>query len=200
MQFRSFESNFIHQIKIINPNEIQLICLVLCKFKCMGITLIQTGGTIDKDYPKSIGGWAFEIGEPAFLRIIEKLPKSMKWEVTQLLKKDSLELNESDRKGILLACKNAKNSQIIITHGSDTLLETAASLNSINDKTIVITGAMRPERFSNSDADLNFGMALAGVQMLPAGIYIALQGLISDHKNLERDLETGLYFINKQNK
>lgn len=166
----------------------------------MEITLIQTGGTIDKDYPKSVRGWAFEIGDPAFLRIIEKLPKSMEWEVIPLLQKDSLELNKSDRNEILLACKNAKNNQIIITHGTDTLLETALALDTINNKTIVITGAIRPERFSNSDADLNFGMALAGVQTLPHGIYIALQGLISDHKKLERDLETGLYFLKKQSK
>jgi len=161
----------------------------------MGITLIQTGGTIDKDYPKSIKGWAFEIGEPAFLRIIEKLPNSIEWEIVALLKKDSTELSSSDRNEILLACKATKNIQIIITHGTDTLLETALSLASTMNKTIVITGAMRPERFSNSDADLNFGMALAGVQTLPHGIYIAIQGIIIEHKKLGRNLNTGLYFI-----
>jgi len=161
----------------------------------MAITLIQTGGTIDKDYPKSIKGWAFEIGEPAFLRIIEKLPRVLEWETIHLLKKDSTELTSSDRNEILKACKNSNNSKIIITHGTDTMLETASALVSIEDKTVVITGSMRPERFSNTDADLNFGMALAGVQTLPSGIYIAIQGLIEQHQKLDRNLETGLYYI-----
>lgn len=161
----------------------------------MGITLIQTGGTIDKDYPKSLKGWAFEIGEPAFSRIIEKLPKSIEWETIPLLKKDSTELNSMNRSEIQFACEATKNNQIIITHGTDTMLETASALASLKNKTIVITGAMRPERFSNSDADLNFGMALAGVQTLSPGIYIAIQGIIADCKKLSRNLETGLYFI-----
>lgn len=161
----------------------------------MAITLIQCGGTIDKDYPKSIKGWAFEIGEAAFMRIIEKLPKSLEWETMELLKKDSLELTDSDRMEILTTCRRVSNNQIIITHGTDTLLETASALAPIKDKTIVLTGAMRPERFSNSDADLNFGMALAGVQTLSPGIYIAIQGILSDYRNLTRDLDSGLYLL-----
>lgn len=161
----------------------------------MAITLIQTGGTIDKDYPKSIKGWAFEIADPAFLRIIQKLPNHLKWEIISLLKKDSTEITASDRREILKACKNSTNKQIIITHGTDTLLETAKVLSELNDKIVVLTGSMRPERFSNSDAELNFGMALAGVQTLPPGIYIAIQGIIINHTQLARDIDTGLYFI-----
>ncbi|MBN1650044.1 MAG: asparaginase [Bacteroidales bacterium] len=161
----------------------------------MKITLIQTGGTIDKDYPKSINGWAFEIGEPAFTRIIKKLPKTLEWEFIPLLKKDSTELSNNDRNQLLKACQQASNDKIIITHGTDTMLETAQVLQVIKDKTIVITGAMRPERFTNSDAELQFGMALAGVQTLSTGIYIAIQGLIAPFQNLDRDLNTGLYFL-----
>jgi len=161
----------------------------------MAVTLIQTGGTIDKDYPKSINGWAFEIGDPAFIRIIEKLPKTIEWEIVTLLKKDSTELTETDRNKILKACQASSNTQIIITHGTDTLLETALSLSTIKNKTIVITAAMRPERFSNTDADINFGMALAGVQTLSQGIYIAIQGIIAPYYKLDRNLESGLYFI-----
>ncbi len=161
----------------------------------MAITLIQTGGTIDKDYPKTIKGWAFEIGDPAFSRIIEKLPKTIEWEIIPLLQKDSTELTQTDRNTILETCETRANSQIIITHGTDTLLETASALALIKNKTIILTGSMRPERFSNSDADLNFGMALAGVQTLPYGIYICIQGIISSFEKLDRDLETGIYFI-----
>ena len=159
----------------------------------MAITLIQTGGTIDKDYPKSIKGWAFEIGDPAFLRIIEKLPKSIDWEIIPLLKKDSTEITDDDRNEIFETCQASSNTQIIITHGTDTLLETASSLAPIENKTIVLTGAMQPERFSNSDADLNFGMALAGVQTLSPGVYIAIQGIIAPFERLSRNLETGFY-------
>lgn len=161
----------------------------------MRITLIQTGGTIDKDYPKSIKGWAFEIGEPAFMRIIEKVPKTIAWEFIPLLKKDSTELTKDDRLKILNTCRNTSNDKIIITHGTDTMLDTAQVLKAIKGKTIVITGAMRPERFSNSDADLHFGMALAGVQTLTSGVYLAIQGLISPFQNFDRDLETGHYFL-----
>ncbi len=161
----------------------------------MRISLIQTGGTIDKDYPKSINGWAFEISEPAYLRIIEKLPKNMEWESIPLLKKDSTELDLADREKILSSCNATANNRIIITHGTDTLLETAAFLSSIKNKTIVLTGAMRPERFSNSDADINFGMALTAVQTLESGIYIAIQGLIAPYDKMKRNLETGTYFI-----
>jgi len=160
----------------------------------MSITLIQTGGTIDKDYPKSIKGWAFEIGEPAFLRIIKRLPKSISWELIPLLQKDSTELTDEDRKQIFNACRNSPNSQIIITHGTDTFLETATYLSEIQNKTIVITGAMLPEQFKNSDAEINFGMALAGVQCLPNGVYIAIQGIIAPYNQIDRNLESGLYF------
>lgn len=161
----------------------------------MAITLIQTGGTIDKDYPKPIKGWAFEIGEPAFKRIIEKLPNSIEWEIIPLLRKDSTELTDADRNLIREACETSANAQIIITHGTDTFLETASVLAPIKNKTIILTGSMRPERFSNSDADLNFGMALSGVQTLPNGVYICIQGLISPYEHVSRNLETGIYFI-----
>lgn len=160
----------------------------------MVLTLIQTGGTIDKDYPKSIGGWNFEIGEAAFKRMVKLLPSSIEWNFVELLKKDSLELNQNDRLLILEACKKAQSEKIIITHGTDTLFETAKVLSTIENKTIVLTGAMRPERFSNSDAEINFGMALAGVQLLNPGVYIAIQGIIAPYELLNRNLETGLYY------
>lgn len=160
----------------------------------MNITLIQTGGTIDKDYPKSINGWAFEIGAPAYLRIIEKLPKTFKWELKPLMQKDSTEIDDLDRERIKEACQETKNSMIIITHGTDTLIKTAESLSQLKNKTIVLTGAMLPERFSNSDAELNFGMALAGVQSLPYGIYISIQGILAPYNQIDRNLTTGEYF------
>jgi L-asparaginase len=161
----------------------------------MNVTLIQTGGTIDKDYPKTMNGWAFEIGDAAFFRIIAKLPKSIEWETISLFRKDSTELTDEDRAELLKVCRFTANRRIIITHGTDTLLKTAEVLAVITDKKIVLTGAMKPERFSDSDADLHFGMALAGVQTLSNGVYIAVQGIISPFRNLHRDMQTGLFYV-----
>ena len=160
----------------------------------MNILFLQTGGTIDKDYPKSTKGYAFEIHEPAVKRILQKLNPSFKFKIQTILKKDSLEINETDRDLILKTCNNSKEDKIIITHGTDTIGETAEFLSSIKNKTIILTGSMRPQRFSNSDADLNIGIAIGGIQAINKGIYIALHGLIIPYNQLSRNMETGQYY------
>ena len=159
----------------------------------MDILFIQTGGTIDKDYPKTKNGWAFEINEPAVKRILEKVNCSFNYSVKSLLKKDSLEINDEDRLLILSKCKEAKEDKIIITHGTDTMNITATYLREIKNKTIIITGAMRPERFSNSDAAINIGVAIGAVQSLSKGIYVAMNGLVIPHHKMERNKETGQF-------
>lgn len=159
----------------------------------MNIVFIQTGGTIDKDYPKTKNGWAFEINEPAVKRILEKVNCSFNYSVISLLKKDSLEINDEDRTLILNKCKEAKEDKIIITHGTDTMNITANYLKEIKNKTIIITGAMRPERFSNSDAAINIGVAIGAAQSLLNGIYIAMNGLVIPHHKMERNKETGQF-------
>ena len=159
----------------------------------MKITFIQTGGTIDKDYPKITKGYAFEIAEPAVTRILEKLSPSFAYEVLSILKKDSLDITGEDRRKILHTCKKVNSRKIIITHGTDTMLETAKVLSEIKDKTIVITGAMRPERFSNSDAPINPGLAICAVQTLESGVFIAMHGLVLRWDQCMRDLKTGQF-------
>ena len=159
----------------------------------MNVLFIQTGGTIDKDYPKSTKGWAFEIHDPAVDRILTKLNPSFNYVIKSVLKKDSLEITDQDRMLLLEKCKSAKENKIIITHGTDTLSETANFLSEIKNKTIILTGAMRPERFTNSDADLNIGIAIGGVQSLSHGIYIAMHGLILPYDEISRNMETGQY-------
>jgi L-asparaginase len=160
----------------------------------MNILFLQTGGTIDKDYPKSTKGYAFEIHEPAVKRILQKLNPSFNFKIQTILKKDSLEINEIDRDIILKTCNSAKENKIIITHGTDTIGETAEFLSSIKNKTIILTGSMRPQRFSNSDADLNIGIAIGGIQAINKGVYIALHGLIIPYNQLSRNMETGQYY------
>ena len=162
----------------------------------MQIAFIQTGGTIDKDYPKVTKGWAFEIAEPAFNRILEKLNPSFTYQTYEVFKKDSQEITSEDRAKLKTLCESIPEDKIIITHGTDTMTETARSLSGIN-KTIIITGAMKPERFSNSDAPINLGAAIAACQTLNEGSYLVMHGMVIPHDKVQRDLQTGKYYTNE---
>ncbi len=146
----------------------------------MKVLFIQTGGTIDKNYPAGVNnhGYNFEITEPAFDRILKRIKPKFEYEAKLLLKKDSLDLEDKDRALILETCQNSSFDKIIITHGTDTMSQTAQTLAAIKDKTIVITGAMLPEKFKDSDADFNLGTAIGALSSLPPGIYIALHGQV----------------------
>jgi len=159
----------------------------------MKIVFIQAGGTIDKDYPKARKGYAFEIGEPAVKRILEKVHPNFDFEVISLLRKDSLDMTEEDRVRIREACQRADADKIVITHGTDTMIETAKKLRGIMKKTIVLTGAMKPEKFSDSDAAFNVGAAVGAVNILSSGVYIAMNGRILPWNNVKRDERTGLF-------
>lgn len=161
----------------------------------MKIALVQTGGTIDKDYPHSVKGWAFEIGEPAFIQILKNAQHQHEISFHQLCRKDSLDLDSTDRNQISLLCQQLEEKAIIITHGSDTLLKTAAALHNIHDKIIILTAAMLPEKFKDSDAPFNLGMAIAGAQSLDAGIYLAIHGYLAPWNKFTRDMMTGKYHL-----
>ncbi len=159
------------------------------------IIFIQTGGTIDKDYPHTTKGWAFEFGEPATRRILEKLNPSFEYEILTACQKDSLEITDEDR--MILAGLIEKHSEntFVITHGTDTMMDTAAYLRErIKDKLIIITGAMLPERFSNSDAPINLGCAIATANLMEKGVYIAMHGIVKNSTDINRDMKTGKYF------
>lgn len=144
----------------------------------MKITFIQTGGTIDKDYPQGLSdhGYAFKIQEPAVLETLERIKPMYEIEMIRLMQKDSLDMNDSDRQEVFDTVNSNKNDKIIITHGTDTIGLTAEVLSVVKNKTIILTGAMMPEKFRESDADFNIGMAVGAVQKLPAGVYVALHG------------------------
>ena len=165
-------------------------------FKLMKIILLQTGGTIDKDYPKSINGRGFEIGNSALIDLLNKLPLSFDYQVDSILKKDSSEINTEDLLKIYKSCTSYKEDKIIITHGTDTILKTANYLSKIKNKTIVLTGSFLPYNFKNSDADFNIGMAVAGIQTLSHGIYVSLNGQIGKFNEFKRNEQNGRYFIN----
>ncbi len=161
----------------------------------MKLVFIQTGGTIDKDYPQTTKGWAFEFGEPATSRILEKLNPSFEYEIVTSCQKDSLEITENDRLNLADLIKNHRENKFIITHGTDTMLETAAFLREhIANKLIIITGSMLPERFSNSEAPINLGCAIAAANVLEDGVFIAMHGIVKPNAEMKRNLKTGKYY------
>jgi len=161
----------------------------------MKIVFIQTGGTIDKDYSHTTKGWAFEFGEPATIRVLEKLNPSFEYEVITAFQKDSLEITEQDRQSLSELIKSRPENKFIITHGTDTMIATAIYLeNKTATKLIVITGAMRPERFTNSDAAVNMGCAIATANLKEKGVDIAMHGIVKSPKAIKRDMKTGKYY------
>lgn len=159
----------------------------------MKVLFIQTGGTIDKDYPKKNNGYAFEIAEPAVERILLRAELAFEYKVVSLFKKDSLDLTEEDRIEIRKFCISTKFDKIIITHGSDTLVETAKTIGNIKNKTILLTASYRPERFANSDADFNLGTAIGALNTKVEGTFIAMNGIILDPNHARKNPETGRF-------
>jgi L-asparaginase len=155
----------------------------------MKIAFITTGGTIDKVYFDAKS--AFEVGESVLEHVLRQGQVSFEYVVMPLLRKDSLELTDEDRSAIRQAVQATDCDHIVITHGTDTMVESAAALSDIVGKTIVLTGSLSPARFQSSDADFNIGLAVGAVQARPPGIYIAMNGLIFDaarvRKNRERN-------------
>ena len=153
----------------------------------MKIIFIQTGGSIDKDYPQNETnhGYEFKISGPSFRNILNRAKPDFEYEVLSVLKKDSLDITDEDRQNLFDIVKNLNENKIVITHGTDTIQLTAKKLSEVKNKKIVLTGAMIPEKFKDSDADFNLGMAVAGVQFLSDGVYIALFGKLSKWEEFE---------------
>ena len=145
----------------------------------MNIKIFTTGGTIDKIYFDAKS--EFQVGDPHIQEVLEEANVVFSYEVESLLKKDSLEMTDVDRQFILDRVKADSHQRILITHGTDTMVETAKKLLSI-DKTVVLTGSMQPAKLRISDAVFNIGYAIAAVQILPKGVYIAMNGRIFDPK------------------
>jgi len=144
----------------------------------MIIKIFTTGGTIDKTYFDQKD--TYQVGEPQVAGILHRANVVVAFDVISLMKKDSLDIDNSDRQIIREAILSAQSRNIIVTHGTDTMIATAEFLQNIPDKTIVLTGAMYPAQYRDSDAVFNVGSALVGAQTLPPGVYIAINGRIFD--------------------
>ena len=159
----------------------------------MEITIITTGGTIDKDYPRSAKSYCFEIKEPAAKKILSVVNPAFEYKIISILKKDSLDIIDLDRKKIFNVCKKCKNSKILITHGTDTIIETAKVLSQIKNKTIVLVGAGLPYKFLDSDAAFNVGVAIGALNVLGSGIFIAMSGRVYHWNKCKKDPKTGKF-------
>jgi len=142
----------------------------------MQIKILTTGGTIDKVYYDALSD--YRIGEPAVTELLAHAGVSCEYSIESLLRKDSLEMDAHDRTMIRDHIAADACRHIVITHGTDTMIETARVLQTLNDRTIVLTGAMQPARFRDSDAAFNLGGAVALAQTLPAGVYIFMNGRV----------------------
>jgi L-asparaginase len=154
------------------------------------VKIFVTGGTFDKDYSEINGELFFK--NTHVPEMLELARCKLEVEVGTLMMIDSLDMTDADRKIILENCKKTKEDKILITHGTDTMVETAKVLaNSIKNKTIVLTGAMVPYKFGSSDGLFNLGSSLAFVQSLPHGVYISMNGKFFDWDNVRKNKETG---------
>jgi len=142
----------------------------------MKIKFITTGGTIDKVYFDARS--EYEVGPPQVRDILKEGNVTDDFEVESVLAKDSLDLTDADRQLVRRRIKADPHSRIVITHGTDTMIETALALEGIPGKTLVLTGSMQPARFRNTDAGFNIGVALGAVRTLAPGVYIAMNGRI----------------------
>ncbi len=158
----------------------------------MAILILVTGGTFDKEYNELTGELFFK---DTHLQEMLKLGRNLvPVRSHTLMMADSLQLTDADRQEIVYFCNISEETKIIITHGTDTMAETAKKLAAqIVDKTIVLTGAMIPYKFGSSDGLFNLGSALAFVQTLPTGVYIAMNGSYFEANNVRKNKQDGIF-------
>ncbi len=158
----------------------------------MTIRILVTGGTFDKEYNELEGTLFFK--ETHLPEMLALGRSRVKTEVSTLMMIDSLEMTDGHRRKILEACRSARENRIVITHGTDTMEVTARVLGQAAlGKTIVLTGAMVPYKFGSSDGLFNLGSALALGQILPAGVYLAMNGRCFAWDNVHKDRKKGVF-------
>ncbi|HST28125.1 MAG TPA: asparaginase domain-containing protein [Rudaea sp.] len=155
------------------------------------LTVVATGGTIDKIYfdDKS----AYQIGAPQIGDILKQLGVAFEFEVIALMRKDSLHMDDADRDLIRRTIAAQPHRHVLVTHGTDTMVETARALTGIAGKTIVLTGALNPARFQGSDAVFNIGCAVGAIQALPDGVYIAMNGRVWDPQRVRKNRDANRF-------
>lgn len=158
----------------------------------MSVRVLVTGGTFDKEYDELRGTLSF--GRTHVPEMLKLGRCRLRAKVATLMMKDSLFMTAADRRRILAACRRAPETRLVVTHGTDTMAETAAVLGrGLAGKTVVLTGAMRPYRFGSSDGLFNLGSALSFAQTLPPGVYVAMNGVVFPWDDVRKDRRLGVF-------
>lgn len=149
------------------------------------ILVVTTGGTIDKAYFDALS--QYQIGESVITKLLHIANVTQTFRVVEFSRKDSLDLSDADREGLRALIASAPESHIVVTHGTDTMTDSATVLKAIENKTIVLTGALAPARFVESDAPFNLGMAFGVAQSAAPGVYIAMNGQVFRAGEVRKD-------------
>ncbi len=155
------------------------------------IALITTGGTIDKDYFDALSD--YKVVESIVPMLLERIGSGVTIEQREICRKDSLELTDQDRQELKRTILELHADKVLVTHGTDTMVDSAMSLGSIADKTIVFTGAMRPARFMDTDALFNVGVAIGALQSNQSGVFIAMSGQVFTPDAVKKNREAQLF-------
>ncbi len=156
------------------------------------ILILTTGGTIDKVYFDALS--EYQIVESGIPALLKEARVALPFRIEEVCRKDSLELTAEDRAAIAARAAAAPETRIVITHGTDTMTETAKVLSAaVPGKVIVLTGALAPARFAESDAAFNLGMAFAAAQTCAPGVWIAMSGEVFDGLKVRKDREAGRF-------
>jgi L-asparaginase len=157
-----------------------------------GILILTTGGTIDKNYFDALS--EYQIVDSGIPALLKEARVALPYRLVEVMRKDSLELTDADRTLIAAAAREAPEMRIVITHGTDTMTETAKLFAAqVPDKTIVLTGALSPARFAETDAPFNLGMAFATAQVAAPGVWIAMNGQVFDGMKVRKDRAAGKF-------
>ncbi|GLV24909.1 asparaginase domain-containing protein [Sphingobium sp. Cam5-1] len=157
----------------------------------MPILVLTTGGTIDKIYFDALSD--YKVGESVVAKLLQIGGVKRPFRIEEVTRKDSLELDDTDRALIRERVLSAAESHIVITHGTDTMTDTAKALEDVTGKTIVLVGALAPARFGESDASFNLGMAFATAQIADPGIYISMSGSVFRADQVVKDRAKGAF-------
>jgi len=156
------------------------------------ILVLTTGGTIDKAYFDALS--EYQIVDSGIPALLQQARVALPFRVLELMRKDSLEFDDADRQAVAQAAREAPESRIIVTHGTDTMTETAKVLAAeVPGKTIVLTGALTPARFAETDAPFNLGMAFAAAQVAQPGVWITMSGEVFDALKVRKDRAAGKF-------
>lgn len=157
----------------------------------INIRVLTVGGTIDKVYFDDLS--SYDVGEPQVQAVFQEANVAFEFVIESLLRKDSLKMTDEDRALVRNRVLEAPEQWILITHGTDTMTQTAAALGDVGEKTVVMTGSMLPARFRASDAPFNLGCALGALQSNPPGVYIAMNGRVFAANNVKKNREKGMF-------